>query len=178
MGGCCAPSRHRSRVSSGTLTVDGRTLSTVEIAQRQAAAERFIEHSGSGTAVRALGELRRSPDNWLSRLRALAASDTTLKVALGVFMGVIAAEAALGVMRSGAINPLLAEIDHALAASLNPSVPADVVSVAPAADQGLVSFHEAPIVSSPDATPDGTPGATLDDDPDFDLGAVIDDLLS
>ena len=174
MGRRRAPSRHRSRVSSGTLTVGNRTLSTVEIGQRQAAAERFIEHSGSGTAVRALGELRRSPDSWLDRLRALAANDTTLKVALGVFMGVIAAEAALAVLRSGALNQRLAEIDQALAAPLNPSVPADITSVAPTADQGLVSFHEAPIVSPPDATPDGT----LDDDPDVDLGSVIDDLLS
>jgi len=174
MGRCCAPSRHRSRVSSGTLTVGSQTLSTVEIAQRQAAAERFIEHSGSGTAVRALGELRRSPDSWLARLRALAASDTTLKVALGVFMGVIAAEAALAVLRTGALNPLLAEIDQALAEPLNPSEPPDVASVAPTADQGLVSFHEAPIVSTPDATPE----ATLDDDPDVDLGSVIDDFLS
>jgi len=61
-------------VSSGTLTVGGQTLSTVEIAQRRAAAERFIEQSGSGTAVRALGELRRSPDSWFDRLRALAAA--------------------------------------------------------------------------------------------------------
>jgi hypothetical protein len=161
-------------VSSGTLTVGGQTLSTVEIAQRRAAAERFIEQSGSGTAVRALGELRRSPDSWFDRLRALASSDTTLKVALGVFMGVIAAEAALAVLRSGALDRLIAEIDTALAEPLSPAAPADVASAGPVPEGGLISLFDTPMAS--DTAP--SPADQLDDDPDFDLGSVIDDLLS
>jgi hypothetical protein len=161
-------------VSSGTLTVGGQTLSTVEIAQRRAAAEHFIEQSGSGTAVRALGELRRSPDRWFERLRALATSNTTLKVALGVFMGVIAAEAALSVIRSGALDRLIAEIDAVLAEPVGPAAPVDAASARPVPDEGLISLFDTPMAS---ATPP-SPADQLDDDPDFDLGSAIDDLLS
>ena len=161
-------------MSSGTLTVGGQTLSTVEIAKRRAAAERFIEQSGNGTAVRALGELRRSPDSWFDRLRALATSDTTLKVALGVFMGVIAAEAALSVLRSGALDRRVAEIDTALAESLSPLAAADAASVGSVPDDGHISVFDSLMAS---ATPP-SPADQLVDDPDFDLGSVIDDLLS
>ncbi len=156
------------------LTIGGQTLSTVEIAQRQAVAERFIEQSGSGTAVRALGGLRRNPEGWFDRLKALATSDTTLKVALGVFMGVIAAEAALAVLRGGALDRLLAEIDHALAEPLSPSALANVTSAGQLPDTGLISLVDSPIAG---ATPPSSADSP-DDDPDFDLGAVIDDLLS
>lgn len=160
-------------MSSGTLTVGGQTLSTVEIAQRRVAAERFIEQSGSGSAVRALGELRRSPDSWFDRLRALATSDATLKVALGVFMGVIAAEAALAVLRSGTLDRLVAEIDTALAEPLSPSAPASTTSAGPVPEAGHISLFETPIAGTTPPSPADPP----DDDPDFDLGAVIDDLL-
>lgn len=162
-------------MNSGTLTVGRPVRSTVEIRERQAAAERFIEQSGSGTAVRALGELRRSPDGWLDRLKQLATSDTTLKVALGVFVGVIAAEAALTVLRSGMLDRLLADIDSALSATPHPSVASDAPSALPILDGDGLSF-----VGTSDSTQAVEGDLTQnegDDGSGFDLGAIIDDLL-
>ena len=89
-------------------------------------------------------------------------------------MGVIAAEAALAVLRSGALDRLIAEIDTILAEPLSPASPADAASAGPVPEEGLISLFDTPMAS---ATPP-SPTDQLDDDPDFDLGSVIDDLLS
>lgn len=102
-------------MNAATLTLRQSPLSSVEIQQRQAAAERFIEQSGDGVAMRALGGLRRDPNGWFDRLKMAATSQTTLKLALGVFVGVIAAEAALALVRSSALDTALADIDAAIA---------------------------------------------------------------
>jgi len=160
-------------MNSGTLTVGRQTLSTIEIRERQAAAERFIEQSGSGTAMRALGDLRRSPDGWFDRMRQLAASDTTLKVALGVFAGVIAAEAALAVLRSGVMDRLLADIDGALSATPHTGLGSDAPSALPMSDGGVLGF-----VDTSDETHEGDLTQNEGgDESGFDLGAIIGDLL-
>lgn len=88
--------------------------SPLETEWRREAAERFIEQSGDGAALRALAGLRRHRSNWFSQLRAAAGSQSTLKIALGVFLGMIAAESALALMRSDMLGSVLDRIDQEL----------------------------------------------------------------
>ena len=101
-------------MNSHTLTPGRAPASTIEIAQRREAAERFIETSGDGQAVRSLAQLRREREGWFDSLRRAATHQTTLKVALGVFLGVVAAEAALALLRSDALGSVVGEIEAAL----------------------------------------------------------------
>ncbi len=101
-------------MNSHTLTLGRAPASTLEIAQRREAAERFIETSGDGHAVRSLARLRREREGWFDSLRRAATHQTTLKVALGVFLGVVAAEAALALLRSDALGSVISDIEKAL----------------------------------------------------------------
>ncbi len=151
-------------MSSATLTVGGQTLSTVELQKRRAETERFIEQSGDGQAIRELGRLRRHPDDWFAQLKAAATSQTTLKVALGVFLGVVAAELALSALRSDALQALIANIDTRM--DLEP------IAATPAETAGHLQLDETAIDSAADPT-----FSSVDDGSDLDLGDVIDDLL-
>jgi hypothetical protein len=180
-------------MNSGTLTVARHPLSTVELRQRQEAAERFIEQSGDGQAIRALGPLRRSQDTWFERLKAAASSQTTLKIALGVFLGVIAAEAALAALRSNTVQSLINEIDALLSPETDPnSHPAlemdGLESASQAAPQGANLAHE-PLADASNVTGHSSfvedaiglesdaLAPSQDEALDIDLGSVIDDLL-
>jgi hypothetical protein len=99
------------------------SLNALVFHDRREAAERFLERSGDGLALRELARLRREREGWLDRLREAATSQTTLKIALGVFLGIVAAEAALSLMRSGAVTALLEELDARLAETGFPSAP-------------------------------------------------------
>lgn len=99
---------------SETLSLKPASVSTVELARRREAAERFIERSGDGRALRTLASLNREPTHWLEKLREAAASQTTLKVALGVFLGIVSAEVALTLLRSDAVVGLLNDIDQGM----------------------------------------------------------------
>jgi hypothetical protein len=127
-------------MNSVTLTISPPQLSSLEIQQRRAAAERFIEQSGDGVAMRALGGLRRDPNGWFDRLKAAATSQTTLKVALGVFMGVIAAETALALLRSDALDAALRELDAALADGVSDTSAEPFQLHAPASFSGNTSL--------------------------------------
>lgn len=172
-------------MTNGTLTIARQPLSTIELRQRQEAAERFIEQSGDGQAIRALGPLRRSQDTWFERLKAAAASQTTLKIALGVFLGVIAAEAALAALRSDTVQSLINEIDSLLSPALDPvSHPAfemdGLESATQATPSGANLAHE-PLADAINVTGHSSfvqDAIGLESDAlDLDLGSVIDDLL-
>jgi hypothetical protein len=77
-------------------------------------AERVIEASGDGRAIRQLGGLRRDPRAWGSRLIKLAADSPVLKIALGVFLGIIAADAVRGAHQGDLLQSLSAEVDAAI----------------------------------------------------------------
>lgn len=160
-------------MNAATLTLRQPPLSSVEIQQRQAAAERFIEQSGDGVAMRALGGLRRDPVGWFDRLKAAATSQTTLKVALGVFMGVIAADAALALLRSGSLNTALADIDAALAGG-NSDAP-----VKPTQSPGHVTLTDDTSLTSEAILPAETGATEFDVDGDLDsaIDGVMDSLL-
>ena len=110
--------------------------SPLELERRRVAAERFIEQSGDGAAIRALAGLRRGGSDWLSRLRLAAGGHATLKLALGVFLGTIAAESALALLRSDLVESALDRIDQELTrlgdtAPLQSPGPLDELTVAP-----------------------------------------------
>lgn len=172
-------------MTNGTLAVNRQPLSPVELRQRREAAERFIEQSGDGQAIRALGPLRRFQDTWFDRLKAAAASQTTLKIALGVFLGVIAAEAALAALRSVTVQSLINEIDALLSPEMDPnSHPAlemdGLESASQAAPQAANLAHE-PLADAINVTGHSSfveDAIGLESDArDLDLGSVIDDLL-
>jgi len=160
-------------MNSVTLTLSPPQLSSLEIQQRRAAAERFIEQSGDGIAIRALGGLRRDPNGWFDRLKMAAASQTTLRLALGVFMGVIAAEAALALLRSDALAAALGNLDAALAAEVS-GAPGETLQ-----PPGPVSFSSNASLDS-DALPpleDSAIGFDGDLDLDSAIDGAIDSLL-
>lgn len=101
-------------MASETLTLRSVPISSIELTQRRNAAERFVEQSGDGQSVRSMAAISRDRDGWFERLRAAAGSQTTLKLALGVFLGVVTAEAALALMRSDALGSALERIDESL----------------------------------------------------------------
>jgi hypothetical protein len=180
-------------MTNGTLTVARQPLSTVELRQRQEAAERFIEQSGDGQAIRALGPLRRSQDTWFDRLKAAAASQTTLKIALGVFLGVIAAEAALAALRSDTVQSLINEIDSLLSPEMDrvshPALEMDGLESATQATQSGATLAHEPLADAINVTGHSSfvddaissvsdaLAAPQNDALDLDLGSVIDDLL-
>ena len=180
-------------MSGATLTVSREPVSTVDIRQRQAATERFIEQSGDGQAIRALGPLRRSPEGWLDQLKSAATSQTTLKIALGVFLGVVAAEAALAALRSDTVAALLGEIEAALQSAAGNAPAAAVESGAFEAADPLSgsdnAFENTPPVEAADAASASSfledaispvvdaLESTVEDVLDMDLGSILDDLL-
>lgn len=101
-------------MASETLTLLSVPVSNIDLMQRRNAAERFVEQSGDGQSVRSMAAISRDRAGWFERLRAAAGSQTTLKLALGVFLGVVTAEAALALMRSDALDAVLARIDEGL----------------------------------------------------------------
>lgn len=184
-------------MSGATLTLGPATPSSLELERRRQDAERFIERSGDGAAIRALGDLRRDPTDWDQRLRAAASSQHTLKIALGVFLGIVAAEAAIALLRSDAIQGVLDQIEAALkgsdadGASGALGMPLETGAVA-LATPGASSLPIDPQPAAPDwtrsdgqespANPPANESAGLDDDnddpdDDLDIGSLLDDLL-
>ena len=82
-----------------------------EVEARRVAAERFIEASQDGAAIRALAEIRRDRAGYLERLGRFAARQPTLRIAFGVCLGLIAAEAVVAVLRSDTLRQLLVDLD-------------------------------------------------------------------
>ncbi len=80
-------------------------------------AERVIESSGDGRAIRRLGELRRDPANWTQTLLRMAADSPVLKIALGVFLGILAAEAVRGLMQGDLLDSLSQSVDREITAA-------------------------------------------------------------
>jgi len=77
-------------------------------------AERLIETSGDGSAIRTLGLLRRDPQTWVETVRRQIGQSTVLKLALGVFLGVIAAETVANLLSGEEAHQLAREVDRAL----------------------------------------------------------------
>lgn len=77
-------------------------------------AERLIETSGDGSAIRTLGLLRRDPQTWVDTVRRQIGQSTVLKLALGVFLGVIAAEAVANLLSGEEAHELARHVDRAL----------------------------------------------------------------
>lgn len=83
-------------------------------------AEALIEASGDGRAIRCLGTLRRNPRQWGPTILRLAAESPVLKVALGVFLGVLAADAVREFLRGDDAERLAIEVDQAISAAGGP----------------------------------------------------------
>lgn len=81
---------------------------------RRARAESLIESSGDGRAIRHLGLLRRDPRMWSARLLEGARNSLILKVALGTFLGVIAADAVRGMLQGDSLQSLVDQVDQAI----------------------------------------------------------------
>jgi hypothetical protein len=81
---------------------------------RRARAETLIESSGDGQAIRQLGQLRRDPRSWGTRLLDGAKHSLVLKVALGVFLGIVAAEAVEGMLKGDLLKSLAGQVDQAI----------------------------------------------------------------
>ena len=79
--------------------------------QRLAQAERFIEQSQDGLAIRTLANLRREPQSFMQRLKEAASHNQTLRLALGICLGIVAAEAITGFMRGPALDQALNQVD-------------------------------------------------------------------
>jgi hypothetical protein len=77
-------------------------------------AEGIIEASGDGRAIRQLGVLRRDPLAWGATLLKLAAASPVMKVALGVFLGIIAADAVRGMLQGDVLQSLADRVDQAI----------------------------------------------------------------
>ena len=92
-------------------TASGPTADGVLSAHRQAQAERFIEQSQDGVAIRTLATLRRQPQSFMQRLREAATHNQTLRLALGICAGIVAAEAITGLMRGPALDQAGAQVD-------------------------------------------------------------------
>ena len=164
-------------MNSHTLTLGRAPASTLEIAQRREAAERFIETSGDGQAIRSLAQLRREREGWFDSLRRAATHQTTLKVALGVFLGVVAAEAALALLRSDALGSVISDIEKALTrfdALPDPAPLAMDSGSAPGIAPGSAPGIESGIDSATDALSDAVSDA-VEDATDFiaDLGSSL-----
>lgn len=104
-----------------------------EAARMRLEVERLIEASGDGRAIRRLGELRRDPVRWPQMLLRLAAESPVLKIALGVFLGIIAADAVRHLMQGDTLQTLGQGVDQAIAEAGGPeallaaaSLPTDV----------------------------------------------------
>jgi hypothetical protein len=82
--------------------------------RRRLQAEQLIEASGDGRAIRMLGPLRRDPQGWGRTLLRNVAASPVLKIALGVFLGVLAADAVRALLQSGALDSLVDTVDAAL----------------------------------------------------------------
>jgi hypothetical protein len=81
---------------------------------RRARTEIVILSSGDGQAIRQLGQLRRDPRSWGARLLEGAKHSLVLKVALGVFLGIVAAEAVDGVLKGDLLKSLAGQVDQAI----------------------------------------------------------------
>jgi hypothetical protein len=81
---------------------------------RRLRAESLIESSGDGQAIRQLGQLRRDPRSWGARLLDGAKHSLVLKVALGVFLGVVAADGVNGVLKGDLLKSLAGQVDQAI----------------------------------------------------------------
>lgn len=79
--------------------------------QRLAQAERFIEQSQDGLAIRTLANLRREPQSFFQRLKEAATHNQTLRLALGICLGIVAAETITGLMRGPALDQALNQVD-------------------------------------------------------------------
>lgn len=152
---------------SETLSIKPAPVSTVDIARRRDAAERFIERSGDGQALRTLATLNREQANWLERLRQAAASQTTLKVALGVFLGIVTAEAALALLRSDAVVGLLEDIDQGMSSPGDDGRP--VAPEASGTEAGLEGITDSS-ASGVDFIIEGVEGALSD------IGSLVEGL--
>lgn len=97
-------------------------------------AERVIEASGDGRAIRQLGTLRRDPQAWGVTLLKLAANSPVLKVALGVFLGIIAADAVRGVLQGDLLESLAGRVDQAIEQTGGAEALEMIASVETAAD--------------------------------------------
>jgi len=67
-----------------------------------------------------LGELRRDPFHWPQTLLRLAAESPVLKIALGVFLGIIAADAVRHLMQGDTLQTLGQAVDQAIAEAGGP----------------------------------------------------------
>jgi len=81
---------------------------------RRLRAESLIESSGDGRAIRQLGLLRRDPRRWGTVLLNGARDSLVLKVALGVFLGIVAADAIRGVLQGDLLQSLADRVDQAI----------------------------------------------------------------
>lgn len=145
-------------------------------------AERVIEASGDGRAIRFLGQLRRDPRHWAETLIRLASESVVLKVALGVFLGVLAAEAVKGILKGDLLESLGQTVDGAIdegggmealmaaatwSAAIGSAAPDSSASLVPAADAWSAQEPADPAVEGSEEA-DDDPGGDLDLDLDFD----------
>lgn len=143
------------------------------------AAERVIEASGDGRAIRHLGSLRRDPSHWTETLIRLASESLVLKVALGVFLGIVAADAVRGLLKGDLLESLGSTVDGAIdeaggmeALMATATWASVAASSAPEPSLGTTSIVEDPAAAESTVAPGEDlpqPDAGLDLDLDFDV---------
>jgi hypothetical protein len=74
-------------------------------------AEAFIMRSGDSKAISTLQEMYRNPSRYRNILRSSAASNNVLKIALGVFSGMLAAEVAKAAISDYQMKNLISQLD-------------------------------------------------------------------